>query len=479
LNIYHDTCIEIATKLGLKLKEVVFDKPIEYGGKPTILGHSTEWIYVFVDQQLLVIPVVMRPDERLYGKLLLNANLENKMTTTAREITLSKCLSYIYMLWGMPEVVILCSIITLQVAAKQPNTESDNPYSWNSTRIPLNGFSYIKPFISSTGIVPMTDQLLICNPNRTEYQLEAFKMFKEILLTYNIPEILIDKMMVSCQNCLVFDYKILFKILDDASVSAYKRRTGEIKQYMFTQHEISDSQLYITHNCSNLQLMVDEQKTLSYLAVRCTVCLTRDNVKGKHPIIVGRFIPHHYKEHDQSLHLVMTVMLNYDKKIVGQRIKIKESFSTMGISNIIVLFDNQDNYDKLMHAIKSATYKQRTPLSHTVKLIDKIAEHMVTFKTTSDLSKNQNGIYRMAILNRSYLEHEDLTATDSASPSLVHIAACTLSMQRLVRMTSVTPHYNISISDLIVEIIKLMEKLDKEIKEGKCYIAHHTTSENL
>jgi hypothetical protein len=286
-------------------------------------------------------------------------------------------------------------------------------------------------------------------------------------------------MMVSCQNCLVFDYKILFKILDDASVSAYKRRTGEIKQYMFTQHEISDSQLYITHNCSNLQLMVDEQKTLSYLAVRCTVCLTRDNVKGKHPIIVGRFIPHHYKEHDQSLHLVMTVMLNYDKKIVGQRIKIKESFSTMGISNIIVLFDNQDNYDKLMHAIKSATYKQRTPLSHTVKLIDKIAEHMVTFKTTSDLSKNQNGIYRMAILNRSYLEHEDSTTTDSASPSLVHIAACTLSMQRLVRMTSVTPHYNISISDLIVEIIKLMEKLDKEIKEGKCYIAHHTTSENL
>lgn len=378
---YKQNCYKMAKKLGFNLKEVNIIKPIDFGGKPVILGHSVEWIYAYVNETQLMVPVIMRPDDRLYGKMLKNANIGDKMTTRAREITLAKSLSYIYMLWGMPEVVLINLAIAIQVSAKQPQVGGDLAYSWNATKIPLDGYHPINPFISTTGIIPTTNGLKVYNPNRRNYQIEAIHLLTSVLDRYLGPQNDNEAYVIAGEKAIVYDYTLLFKIVDTAVSVAYSKRTGDSKKPVFSMLKQVEKGGYIMHDCDKTQIYVESGDMIETTKIACDKCFTRESLHNKYPIIMGGVVPMVYADYNTQVKEALELIEKTSRVVVmeGCMAACPDAHSNM---LYVVIMTEGTGYERL-HSI----------IGDTIKIINSSDNQLIDYCITNKKDRRKTNIF--------------------------------------------------------------------------------------
>lgn len=173
-----------AKNLGYNLKECLFYHSNKRGDSAVRLGHKVETLVLHTQIGPITVPCLARPEIRLYGKLLLSAEVADAGTRKVKEAILAKMMSYIHVLWGMPEIVLICMTIVVQLTGVDlVPSEAQNPYNWNNIFIDRTTISEYGPIQSATGIGNLC-VTAIENPNRLDMQEEAARCFIKVVEKY-------------------------------------------------------------------------------------------------------------------------------------------------------------------------------------------------------------------------------------------------------------------------------------------------------
>jgi len=153
----------VANQLGYKLKEAILFMPILQGNTPIKLGHSVEAVALQISKfgSVITVPAIIRPKERLYGKMFGCAEVNRSFTTKTGNIIIAKSISYMSMLWAMPEVVMACACIIIKVIERinrpeyvyeHAKIEADLPFTWGHNNVDKTKINSSQNIINSIGL---------------------------------------------------------------------------------------------------------------------------------------------------------------------------------------------------------------------------------------------------------------------------------------------------------------------------------------
>lgn len=97
--------------------------------KPTFLGHNVTTVELIVGKAIYMVKAICRNEDRLYGKMIYNANQPDVLSMENRSIQTAKSLSYMSMLWSMPTIVYFNAMVLI-TSLRGPSETADISYSW-------------------------------------------------------------------------------------------------------------------------------------------------------------------------------------------------------------------------------------------------------------------------------------------------------------------------------------------------------------
>jgi len=278
-----DNMIMTAKTIGWSLKECNAYPSVEDGGVPISLGHSVEPVTIIINNELehITIGMIMRPGRVLYPKMLFKAGEFNKMTLTMRQNIMAKMLSYIYMLWGMPEVVVTALYIACEIGLPIPNKDK-LPYTWSKAKIPLSGYTPFEPLWNRMR-ARITEPVKMYNVNRMEYQYELIKFVKDH--GYDISDSWEEK-----DGKIIWDYNRLFKSMTKHAKMKFRHKIEE--HYVFkesTMQQKGGNKWKCNHiGDSDILTKMDayEGNTINLMCLKCAreYGVSKENTK----IVIGK-----------------------------------------------------------------------------------------------------------------------------------------------------------------------------------------------
>lgn len=135
---FKHTMVNVSKKLGWVMP-LIEQQQFGTNAKPEFLGHTTCLVEFVLpnDNAYLRIIVTTREQERMIGKMMMNANLEDELTSHAKMIQTAKCLSYINMLWPRSDVFLYNIYLLIKMSTEALADISDLPYVWQQMGIPI------------------------------------------------------------------------------------------------------------------------------------------------------------------------------------------------------------------------------------------------------------------------------------------------------------------------------------------------------
>lgn len=272
-----DVVKNIATSLGYNLKECIFYNSYKSGDICVSLGHSIETILVeFIDNnngivEQMTFPILTRPDDRLWTKFLKSAEIAPQMTYRTKQIQVSKMISYIIMLWGMPEVELLAFSVILQLGVYGlPDKEYEMPYTWRDLNIDTTTISENTGPDLSPGLLGIQIKK-ICNMFRVEEQKVSAIHFIDIVRKHGIKIELndvINKGWYERQKV----YDIISKVLATKKIKI-KRAEGVDQHNILVQKVQTCAHINSNHKTNNW-----------HLKIFCGDCIATEST-GYYPIL--------------------------------------------------------------------------------------------------------------------------------------------------------------------------------------------------
>lgn len=224
-NIVSQGILKVAKDVGYKLKECIIYKSYKQGGKCISLGHTVELVLVALDDEILTIPIIARPDDRLWTKFYKSAELSPQLTYKTKQIIASKMMSYIYMLWAMPEVELIALSVILRLGIDEfGEKEYDKPYTWRNINIDYTTITESLGLYLATGINNRTVKW-INNANRMDEQQIACNYFIETVRHYGI-EIDHEEIIAKNNYMKVNVFNIIEKIFSNKKIKVKRGNYG-------------------------------------------------------------------------------------------------------------------------------------------------------------------------------------------------------------------------------------------------------------
>lgn len=279
-----------SARLGYKLKEMLYYGPTPQGDNAVRLGHKIEVVVLVGAENAISVPVLARPEERLYGKMLKCAELEGNITHKNINVIIAKQISYIGMLWGMPEIVMLGMGIIIIMVNRLKNKDwtydsqisnDEIPYTWRTMKLDPTTISEYGPIQSTTGLIHVEHIKEILNPNRKEHQIEVAKWLKDIIIeSSDLEEVedLVDEQGYFRRN---YAYSCLEYTIGD-------KITVETKQKSVNEQ----AKLYSGELCEHLKEAGDAMFLRENIEILCPSCImarTR-NLKNNYRIGAGTHV---------------------------------------------------------------------------------------------------------------------------------------------------------------------------------------------